>query len=271
MNDFVSRLFTIEGKSALVTGGSAGIGRMIAQGLVDAGARVYIAARTAQDLKQVSDELSSEGRCVPFTADLSTMQGARDLADQVAGREETLHILVNNAGTTHGAPLEEFPEAELDRAWSVNVKAPFHLTRFLLPQLRRAASAHDPARVINISSTNGIVVPEIRGHKGSAPVRESWGYAPTKAGLNMLTRHLAHKLATEHITVNAIAPGPFESRMTGILLDPSVRADIEAMVPIGRLGAIEDVVGATVFLASRAGSYLTGAILPIDGGWSAHG
>ena len=271
MTKLIDRLFSLDGRVAIVTGASSGIGRMAAAGLVGAGARVYIVARGADDLAAVAAELSHEGECVAVPGDVATLDGVRSVADSVLRRESKVHILVNNAGVTHGAPLEDFPDEELDRAWNVNVKAVFHLTRALLPQLRASASVEDPARVINVSSVNGSVVPELAGHKGSGPVRESWGYAASKAGVNMLTRHLAHRLAIDNITVNAIAPGPFESRLTAGFADPDIRSSVEAMVPLGRVGTPDDISGTTVFLASRAAAYLTGAIIPVDGGWSTHG
>ncbi|WP_419928885.1 SDR family oxidoreductase [Candidatus Poriferisocius sp.] len=272
MSDFVNDLFGLKGRTAVVTGGSSGIGKFIAEGFVRAGARVYIVARSGDALEEISNDLSEVGTCIPIVADLSTMAGVRDLADQVVDADPDVHILVNNAGVTFGAPLEDFPEEELDRAWNLNVKAVFHLTRFLLPALRAAASDERPSSVINVSSVNGSVVPEIPGHKGIGPVRESWGYGASKAGVNMLTRHLGAALAVDNVTVNAIAPGPFESRMTAPYFDnPEMRSSTEAMVPIGRIGTPIDVQGASIFLASRAGAYLTGAIIPVDGGWSTHG
>ena len=272
MSDFVDDLFGLKGRTAVVTGGSSGIGTFIAEGLVRAGARVYIAARSADALEEISNDLSEAGTCIPIVADLSTTEGVRDLADEVMDADPEVHILVNNAGVTFGAPLEDFPEEEFDRAWNVNVKAVFHLTRFLLPALRAAASEERPSTVINVSSVNGSVVPEIPGHKGMGPVRPSWGYGASKAGVNMLTRHLGAELAVDNVTVNAIAPGPFESRMTApYFADPDMRSSAEAMVPLGRIGTPSDVQGATIFLASRAGAYLTGAIIPVDGGWSTHG
>lgn len=253
----MSGLFALEGKTALVTGGSRGIGYMIAQGLVRAGVSVLISSRKAEDLEAAAAELSRDGTCAPIPADLSTPEGARALGDAVRARTDRLDILVNNAGVTWGAPLEEFPPSGWDRAMHTNVEGVFHLTVSVLPLLRAASSEEDPARVVNIGSVDGI----------RAPVMESYSYSASKAAVHMLTRHLAKRLAPEHITVNAIAPGPFESKMMAFMLrDDESRKAVEAMVPLGRIGRPDDAAGLTIFLCSRAGSYLTGAVIPLDGG-----
>jgi NAD(P)-dependent dehydrogenase (short-subunit alcohol dehydrogenase family) len=253
----VPDLFDISGRNALVTGGSRGIGKMIARGLIDAGADVIISSRKAEDLQATAEELSSRGKCTAIPADLSSPDGASELANAVTARSDRLHILVNNAGATWGAPLEEFPAHGWDRVMHTNVEGIFHLTTTLLPALRAAASESDPARVINIGSIDGL----------RAPAMENYSYSASKAAVHMLTRHLAKRLAPEHITVNAIAPGPFESRMTAFMLDSTdAREMVEQMVPLGRIGRPDDAAGLTIFLASRAGSYLTGAVIPLDGG-----
>ena len=249
-------LFDIEGKTALVTGGSRGIGKMIAAGFVDAGVKVYIAARKREATAETAAELSKRGSCIPFEADLSSEEGCRRLADEIAEREDRLDILVNNAGATWGAPLEEFGEAAWDRALSLNVEGVFHVTRFLLPLLRAAGSAEDPARVINIGSIDGLRVPRL----------ETYSYSASKAAVHMLTRHLAARLAPE-ITVNAIAPGPFESKMMAETLR-NFGEQIAASAPLKRIGRPDDMAGTAIFLASRAGAYLTGAVIPVDGGIS---
>ncbi len=250
-------LFAIAGKTALVTGGSRGIGRMIAGGLLDSGARVVIASRKADELNETARQLSERGDCRAIPADLSTPEGARALAGAVSEDHDLLHILVNNAGASWGAPLEEFPASGWDRVMHTNVEGIFHLTAALLPALRRAASEEDPARVINIGSIDGIRTPAL----------ENYSYSAAKAAVHMLTRHLAKRLAPEHITVNAIAPGPFESRMTAFMFETEEsRAMVEQMVPLRRIGRPEDAAGLTQFLASRAGSYLTGVVIPLDGG-----
>ncbi|MFC7545909.1 glucose 1-dehydrogenase [Plantactinospora sp. GCM10030261] len=255
-------LFAVEGKTVLVTGGSRGIGLMIAEGFVRAGARVIISSRKADVCAEVAERLSAFGTCEAIPADLASTEQADRLAQAVRERAPALDVLVNNAGATWGAPLEAYPESAFDKLWAVNVKAVFRLTTALLPALRAAASAEDPARVINIGSIDGIRVPWM----------EVYAYSATKAAVHMLTRSLAHQLAPERITVNAIAPGPFESKMMAFALDdPSTRATIEHQVPLGRIGRPDDMAGTAIFLASRAGAYLTGAVIPVDGGVTTHG
>ncbi len=253
----MSELFDISGKTAVVTGGSRGIGFMIAQGLLQAGARVMVSSRKTEHLQAAARELGQIGECEAIPTDLSTPEGAAGLGDAVRARTERLDILVNNAGATWGAPLEDFPPSGWDRAMHTNVEGVFHLTVSLLPALRAAASAEDPARVVNVGSVDGIRV----------PVMESYSYGASKAAVHMLTRHLAKRLAAEHITVNAIAPGPFDTKMTAYMLrDEESRRAVESMVPLGRIGRPEDAAGLTIFLCSRAGAYLTGAVIPLDGG-----
>jgi len=252
-------LFAIDGKVAVVTGGSRGIGKMIAGGLVRAGCRVYITARKAEACDATAAELSAFGECISVPLDLAADGGVETLVRAVSDREDRLHILVNNAGATWGAPLAEYPLSAFDKLWNVNIKALFALTVASLPLLRAAASPADPARVINIGSIDGLGVPAV----------ESYAYSTTKAGVHMLTRHLASTLAADSITVNAIAPGPFDSKMMAYLLDdPQMRAAVAARVPLGRVGEPDDVAGTAIFLASRAGRYLTGAVIPVDGGAS---
>jgi NAD(P)-dependent dehydrogenase (short-subunit alcohol dehydrogenase family) len=253
----MSDLFDVSGKTALVTGGSRGIGLMIARGLVQAGARVIISSRKADDVAAAARELSQQGDCEAVTADVSTPEGAQALAAETRSRVPALDILVNNAGVTWGAALEEFPASGWDRVMHTNVEGVFHLTISLLGELRAAAEPEDPARVINIGSIDGLRTPSV----------ENYSYSASKAAVHMLTRHLAKRLASEHITVNAIAPGPFESKMMAFILeDPESRELVEQSVPLGRIGSQEDVAGLTLFLSSRAGAYMTGAVIPLDGG-----
>jgi NAD(P)-dependent dehydrogenase (short-subunit alcohol dehydrogenase family) len=250
-----STLFSIDGKVALVTGGSRGIGLMIARGFVEAGARVYVSSRKADACERAAAELGAHGTCVALPADVSPEAGCRGLAAALAAREPALHVLVNNAGANWGAPLAEYPEAAWDKVLALNVKAVFHLTRALLPQLEAAARPGDPARVINVGSIDGLRV----------PLLETYAYSASKAAVHHLTRVLASRLAPHGITVNAIAPGPFESKMMAATLE-RFRDAIVASCPLGRIGEPEDMAGASIFLASRAGAYLTGAVIPVDGG-----
>jgi len=251
----IGELFSIKGKVALVTGGSRGIGLMIARGYLEAGAKVYISSRKKEVCDAVAAQLSEIGDCVSLPADLSTTEGCKHLADELSARETALHILVNNAGAAWGAALEEYPEAGFDRVMDTNVKGLFFLTQYLLPLLERAARPGDPARVINIGSIDGIKVPFI----------ENYAYGPSKAAVHHLTRVLAVKLGERGITVNAIAPGPFESQMTKWLLEQH-KKNIEANCPLQRIGEPADMAGAAIYLASRAGAYVNGVVIPVDGG-----
>ena len=249
-------LFSIRGKVALVTGGSRGIGYMIAQGFVEAGAKVYISSRKAEVCNAAAAELSKLGECISIPGDVGNEAGARAIADALAAREPKVHILVNNAGANWGAPMESFPDDAFDKVMNTNVKGVFHLTRFLVPQLRAAAAPGDPARVINIGSIDGV----------EAPTLETYAYSASKAAVHHLTRVLARKLAPK-VTVNAIAPGPFESKMMHETLE-RFGAAIAASCPMKRIGEPEDVAGTAIFLASRAGAYVTGSVIAVDGGIS---
>ncbi|MCU4187440.1 SDR family oxidoreductase [Acidiferrimicrobium sp. IK] len=255
-----STLFSVAGKSVLVTGGSRGVGYNIARGFLSAGATVTITARKADACKAAAEELSAIGSCTAVPGDVSTSEGIAALVEALASTHQSLDVLVNNAGAAWGVPLEEYPRDAWDKVLDVNVKGVFELTVGLLPLLRAAASADDPARVVNIGSVEGIQV----------PVLENYAYPASKAAVHMLTRHLALRLAGEHITVNAIAPGPFDSKMMAFVLDdPAGRESVRSHVPLGRVGRPDDLAGAALFLTSRAGAYLTGVILPVDGGITA--
>jgi NAD(P)-dependent dehydrogenase (short-subunit alcohol dehydrogenase family) len=249
-----SELFDIAGKQAVVTGGGSGIGTMIARGFVQAGAKVIIASRKEASLKEVTDELSQLGDCSYVVADLSTEDGCRALGAEVAERWSSLDILVNNAGANWGAPLAEQDHASWARVLNVNVEGVFHTTKFLLPLLQAAGTAEEPARIINIGSVDGIQVPGF----------ETYAYSSSKAAVHQLTRHLAKHLAPT-ITVNAIAPGPFQSRMMKATLE-AAGDQMANMMPLKRIGRPDDMAGPAIFLSSKAGSFLTGAIIPVDGG-----
>lgn len=253
----MSGLFSIEGKTAVVTGGSRGIGLMIARGFVEAGAKTYISSRDEQACAAAVADLSKSGTCIAIPANLGTEDGCRGLADELAKREDKLHILVNNAGANWGAPIAEYPDNAFDKVMALNVKGVFHLTRFLVPLLEKAASDDDPARVINIGSIDGL----------QAPMLETYAYSTSKAAVHHLTRTLAHRLAPSRITVNAIAPGPFESKMMAATL-AQFGDNIRKTNPLGRIGRPDDMAGTAIFLASRAGAYLTGTVIPVDGGIS---
>lgn len=248
-------LFDLDGKVALVTGGTRGIGLMVARGLLQAGARVYVSSRKAEAGEQAVAELSPFGDVVSLPADISSESECVRLASEVAIREDRLHVLVNNAGATWGAPLEEFPASGWDKVLDLNLKAPFFLARACLPLLAAAGTADDPARIINIGSIDGLRVPSVA----------TYSYSTSKAAVHQLTRVLAKELGPRHITVNAIAPGPFASKMMAATLAEHGDA-IAAASPLGRIGRDDDMAGAAVFLSSRAGSYVTGAVLPVDGG-----
>lgn len=250
----VDELFSIRGKVALVTGGSRGIGEMIARGFVAAGAKVYVSSRKAEACDALAAELSDGGACVSLPADLSTAQGCDDLAAQIAEREPRLHVLVNNAGAAWGAPLGTYPADGFDKVMNLNVRALFLLTQALAPRLRAAATAQDPARVINIGSIDGLRIPPL----------DSFAYTASKAAVHQLSRHLGAALAADHVTVNVIAPGLFPSKMTAFLFqEPEGLAE---GIPAGRVGEPEDMAGVAIYLASRAGAYVTGAVIPVDGG-----
>jgi NAD(P)-dependent dehydrogenase (short-subunit alcohol dehydrogenase family) len=250
MND---DLFSLAGRSALVTGGSRGIGRMIAAGFLKAGARVYISARKAEACDATARELAPLGQCVSLPADVSTTEGVQALVAAYAKHEPTLDILVNNAGAAWGETFDTFPEKGWDKVVDLNLKTPFFLTQALIGPLRQAAAVR-PAKVINIASIDGI----------SVNPQETYSYAASKAGLIQLTRRMALRLAQDNIVVSAIAPGAFASDMNR---DARDRADaVKARIPVGRIGVDDDMAGAAIYLASRAGDYVVGSTLVVDGG-----
>ena len=248
-------LFDLSGKTAVVTGGSRGIGLMIARGLLQAGARVYISSRKADACAEAAKELSEHGPVHAIPADLSAEQECLRLATEVGEREQAVHVLVNNAGATWGAPLADYPAAAWDKVVDLNLKTPFFLTRAFLSLLEAAGRDEDPARIINIGSIDGLRVPPF----------PTYAYSASKAGLHHMTRVLARELGPRRITVNAVAPGPFESKMMAATLDTLGDAIADA-APLRRIGRPDDMAGVAIYLASRAGAYVTGAVIPVDGG-----
>jgi NAD(P)-dependent dehydrogenase (short-subunit alcohol dehydrogenase family) len=248
-------LFSLQGRTALVTGGSRGIGKMIAEGFIGQGARVYISSRKAEVCHATAAELSrGGGTCVSLPQDVSTVEGARALAAAYAAREPSLDILVNNAGAAWLASFDDFPEKGWDKVMNLNLKAPFFVTQALTPALRKAASQERPAKVINIASIDGIYLTR----------NETYSYAASKAGLIQLTRLMAARLIADNIVVSAIAPGPFKSDMNIYARDtPDV---VAARVPARRIGRDEDMAGAAIYLASQAGDYVVGCTITVDGG-----
>ncbi len=260
----IQRLFSVEGKIALVTGGSRGIGEMIAAGFLANGVKVYISSRKAAACESTATRLMEQfgGECIALPADASTLDGIDALVSELADRETRLDILVNNAGVSWGAPLEEFPEIGWDKVMNTNVKGPFFLIQRLLPLLEAAGTSDDPARVINIGSIDGI----------RPPIFETYSYGPSKAALHTMTQQLAAKLARRNIIANAIAPGPFPTWMlsTGVGTGGDVDGtDWDAVgrgTPRGRVGTPDDIVGLAIFLSSRAGAFTVGAVITCDGG-----
>jgi len=251
-------LFDLTGRRALVTGGAQGLGRMIAEGLLRAGAEIAITSRKDEVVQAAAQELSSFGKVHGIAADLSTPEAAAALAKNVTNQMGGCDILINNAGKTWGAPLERFPDYAWPGVMAVNVQTPFTLVRELLPLLRSRASSENPSRVINIGSVAGMKTERL----------SAYSYAASKAAIHMLTRDLAGDLARDNITVNALVPGFFPTKMTAHMRDEEkgVAPSLLAHIPMHRLGRESDIAGAAVFLASSAGAYVTGVLLPVDGG-----
>jgi NAD(P)-dependent dehydrogenase (short-subunit alcohol dehydrogenase family) len=251
-------LFAVRGKVVLVTGGTSGIGLMIARSLVRRGARTYITGRDLAQSQQVAAGLACEGECIGLAADLSLANAPGQLAADFGGREPRLHVLINNAGANEKGTIDTARTEEWDQVFNVNLRAAFFLVQQLLPQLRAGATAADPARIINIGSIGGLHIPNW----------EAFPYGASKAGLHHLTRALAKRLGPEHIIANAIAPGPFPSRLTDTQ-SAGVKKSVATYIPLGRPGQPEDIEGLVVFLASRAGAYVNGTTIPLDGGYVA--
>lgn len=256
--NMIKKLFSMEGKVCVITGGSRGLGYYMAQGFLEAGAaRVYIIARKATACLEAAEALSQYGECIGLPGDISALEDIRKLAATLSERETSIDVLVNNAGAGWGAPLEAFPEAGWDKVMCLNVKSPFFLTQALLPLLKHGKSPERTACIINTGSVAGIV-----GNSLS-----SYSYGPSKAAIHQLTRNLARDLAQSHIRVNAIAPGRFFSKMTEYVSQDKARYEEEcATIPLHRWGKAEDIAGVAIMLAARAGAYITGQIIPVDGG-----
>jgi 2-deoxy-D-gluconate 3-dehydrogenase len=259
----LDQLFSVRDKVVVVTGGSRGIGEMIAAGFLANGAKVYISSRKADVCDATAARLAETygGVCVSIPADLSKLEGVQHLADAIAAREERVDVLVNNAGASWGATIDEFPEVGWDKVMDTNVKGVFFLTKALLPQLEAAGTADDPARVINIGSVDGI----------RTPAFDNFSYGPSKAAVHALTRQMASALVKRNVLVNAIAPGPYPTWMlsTGIGTGGDVDGtDWGAVgsVPRGRVGTPEDIAGLAIFLSSRAGAFIVGEVIASDGG-----
>ncbi len=258
----LEQLFSVTGKVALVTGGATGIGRMVAEALVMGGAHVMIASRKAEACAASAEEINAlglPGLAEGFGGDVGSEEAIAALASAVSTRTEHLDILVNNAGISWGEPFESFPHRQWERVFNVNVAGLFTLTRTLMPLLKAAAKAEDPARILNIGSVMGTV-----------PVAEgAYSYTMSKAAVHHMTKVFAAEFAADHITANALAPGPFPSKMTAFATGTAKGAEqVARNVPLRRIGTAEDIAGTVLFLTSRGGSYVSGAILPLDGGMS---
>ena len=256
----VNHLFSLQGKTALVTGGSSGLGLIMAKGLLQNGARVIIASRKQEKCDQALSELQKFGEVFAVAADVTAQSDREHLVQAVADKFGSLSILINNAGANWGAELADYPDAGFAKVMDTNLNAVFSLTRDMVPLLAKAANAADPARIINIGSMDGIHVPVVQ----RVP---TFAYSASKAALHHLTRTLAVDLAPQHITVNAVAPGFFASRMTDYVFE-NFKQDIEDDCPLHRVGRPEEIVGIIAYLASKAGAYTNGTVIPVDGGTS---
>ncbi|WP_028316781.1 RhlG family 3-oxoacyl-ACP reductase [Desulfatibacillum aliphaticivorans] len=256
----IDALFSMKGKICLVTGGSRGLGYYMAQGFLEAGAaRVYITARKAPACLEAAEELSKFGECIAIPGDVGGLEGIQALAARISEKEDSLDVLVNNAGAAWGAPIDAFPEKGWDKVMDLNVKSPFFMTQAFLALLKKGKNAENTASVVNIGSIAGIVGDSL----------SSYSYGPSKAAIHQLTRNLAKDLADDHIRVNAIAPGRFFSKMTEYVSKDKAAYEAECKeIPLHRWGSAEDIAGVAVMLCSRAGAYMTGQIVPIDGGSS---
>jgi NAD(P)-dependent dehydrogenase (short-subunit alcohol dehydrogenase family) len=258
MASYLETLFSLEGKTALVTGGSKGIGHMIANSLVKAGCTVYISSRSKEACDQVAAELSEYGTCVPMPHNLSSIEGIKYLASDIEAQGRGLNILINNAGATWGAKLDEFPEKGWDSVMALNVKSPFFLVQKLLDLLESSSSTEDPARVINIGSISGITSESL----------SAYSYNVSKAAIHHLTKVLARDLTSRHINVNCIAPGYFPSKMTKhIVENDDLLHGLLEKVPMGRLGGADEIGSLAIYLSAKVSAFITGDVIPCDGGY----
>jgi NAD(P)-dependent dehydrogenase (short-subunit alcohol dehydrogenase family) len=251
----MKKLFSVEGKDAVITGGSRGIGEMIASGFVESGVKTYITARGSDELNATAQRLSEKGECIAIPADLSTISGIEGFVLKLREYEDGVDIVVNNAGATWGEPIESFPENGWDKVMNLNLKSPFFLTQKLLPELKKAGKKGGSSSVINIASMHSFINPGL----------PTYSYSSSKAAMVHLTRHLAVDLAKDSIHVNAIAPGHFPSKMTSHITAEEVLEEIQT-IPLGRLGVADDIAGTAIFLCSRAASWITGETIILDGG-----
>lgn len=256
--DFVSELFGVAGKTVLITGGSRGIGAAMAEGFVKAGARVYISSRDAKACEATANELKAFGHCVPLPANAADTEGRKALVKAYSAHESALDVLINNAGALWAAPVDEYPESGWDKVYDLNVKGTFFTIQGFLPLLDKGAANNNPARVINVGSINTMRI----------PTHDTFAYVSSKAALHQFSRHLAGKLAARGITVNVIAPGLFPSKMLSADIERRGEEAVAAPIPLKRLAQPNDLAGAALYLASPASSYLTGVIVPVDGGFA---
>jgi NAD(P)-dependent dehydrogenase (short-subunit alcohol dehydrogenase family) len=255
--DVINELFGVAGKTVLVTGGAKGIGAAITEAFVKAGAKVFICSRDLDGCKALADELKPFGDCTPLACNIASDEDRKRFAAEFRARVPKLDVLINNAGALWAAPIEEYPESGWDKVFDLNVRGTFFLIKELLPSLEAAASAEDPARIINVGSINALHIPQ----------HETYAYTASKAALHHLTRHLASQLARRHIVANVIAPGQFPSKMLQGTIERKGLDSLVANIPLRRLVSASDMAGAAIYLASKAGSYLTGVAIPVDGGY----
>lgn len=254
----INELFGVAGKTVLVTGGSRGIGRAITEAFVKSGATVVICSRDLSSCQELAEELKSYGKCIALSCNVSNDEDRKRFAKELAQHTRQLNVMINNAGALWAAPIEEYPESGWDKVFDLNVKGTFFLIKELLPLLQAGGSAQDPARIINVGSIDAFHIPS----------HETYAYTASKAALHQLTKHLAAQLAPRHITANVIAPGMFPSKMLASTLEKKGLETIVAPIPLKRLTSESDMAGTALYLASKAGSYVTASVLPVDGGYA---